>query len=200
MTRPVRVYVAAPFTEWRLVREVQAELRAKGAEISCDWTEGIENLPPGQTDGDVSEEVALKAAIADIEGVLRADACLFLTVADKTLGRGMYVELGAAIVARRMHRIWDDYGSGSNETITDGSYSRDAVKQEHIRLHSRVDDYHADIYVLSRPRIAVCGPHRDATIFSRLGKRFADWRDALPYILNEEERPPLFPDSKWPGP
>lgn len=149
MTAPVRVYVAAPFSEWKLAREVQAALRAEEAVITEDWTAGIENLPVGMTDADTGEDAAMKAAILDIEGVLRADACIFLTVTDKTLGRGMYVELGAAIVARGLNKL---------------DVPRAIQRGEH-------------------PRIAVCGPHRDATIFSRLGKRFAAWKDALPYVL-----------------
>jgi hypothetical protein len=153
MTAPVRVYVAAPFSEWPLVREVQARLRAEGAVISEDWTAGIESLPVGVTDGDVSEEVALAAAIADIEGVISADAILSLTVADKSKGCGQWCELGGAIVARCI-----------------GTQNLDAARSAMLDLSCT-------------PRIAVCGPMRDRTIFSRFGKRFAAWEDALPYVL-----------------
>lgn len=152
------VYVAAPFSEWKLVREVQAEIRRRGGTITEDWTAGIESLPPGVTDGDVGEEEAREAALADINGVLSADACLFLTVADKSKGCGQWVELGAAIVARQLHQIWGTYGEGPHDKLT---------------------------HLSSEPRIALCGPMRDRTIFSRFGRRFADWRDALPYVLGE---------------
>lgn len=151
-----RVYVAAPFTEWPLVRIVQAELRQCGATITEDWTAGIESLPPGLTDGDISEAEAFKAAVADVRGVTSADACIFLTVADKTKGRGMYVELGIAIA---LNVFGDSASLSSDEGLRERAWNQ--------------------------RRIAVCGPHRDSTIFSRLGRRFADWRDSLPYVLGE---------------
>lgn len=159
---PTRVYVAAPFTKWMLVREVQSALRAKGAIITEDWTAGIEALPPGMTDADVSEEMALYAALADIEGVVSADAILSLTVEDKSKGCGQWCELGGAIVARVIDKM-----------MRSGSADLSAKEiRETMVLHEK-------------PRIAVCGPMRDRTIFSRFGKRFTDWHDALPYVLGE---------------
>lgn len=151
------VYVAAPFTEWRLVRTVQAELVRRGATITEDWTAGIESLPPGLTDNDCNDETAIEAALADLNGVTGADACLFLTAADKTKGRGMWVEFGAALACRG----YVAFGETDDQAFF--SLEQGGCK----------------------PRIAVCGPHRDSTIFSRLAKRFADWQDALPYVLGE---------------
>ena len=151
-----RVYVAAPFSEWALVREVQALVIAGGGTLSHDWTAGIESLPPGLTDADVSEEVAVAAAVADLRGVWDAEACIFLTVEDKTKGLGMWIEAGFALAVRAAE------AHPSHWTF------------EKMITHDR------------HMRIAVCGPQRDRTIFSRLGKRFADWRDALPYVLGEE--------------
>jgi hypothetical protein len=37
----------------------------------------------------------------------------------------------------------------------------------------------------SKPRIAVCGPYGHKSIFARIGRRFDDWRDALPFVLGE---------------
>lgn len=158
--RPERIYVGAPFSEWPLVLEIQTELRRRGAAITYDWAEGASLLPPGTTDADVSEERALEIAIAEIEGVLKADACLFLTVADKSKGAGMWTELGAAIVARRVHDLYENYGYRTTEDS-------------------------ADLRSSNWPVIAVCGPMRDRSIFSRFAKRFADWQGALPFILRE---------------
>lgn len=151
-----RVYVAAPFSEWKLVREVQAEIRRRSATITFDWTKDIESLPPGMTDGDVSEEVALDKALSEIQGIIDADAFLSLTVSDKSKGCGQWTELGAGIVARLI--IEPSPSQTIRNTLTNPA---------------------------SLPRIALCGPMRDRTIFSRLGKRFADWKDALPYVLGE---------------
>lgn len=154
---PTRVYVAAPFTEWPLVREVQAEIRRRGGEITCDWTLEADKYPSSMTDADAPEEVALTAAVADVNGVLSADACLFLTVADKSKGCGMWVELGAAVVSRQLRYVWGEYGGGPHDKLT-------ALGDDELR-------------------IAVVGPMRDRTIFTRFGKRFSSWLDALPYVL-----------------
>lgn len=158
MTAPVRVYVAAPFTEWKLVREVQAELRRRGAVITCDWTAQADSAPEGITDADVDEEEAREAAGADIYGVLSCDAFLSLTVADKSKGCGQWAELGAAIAL--------------NHWISDGE------NPPHVQPYR-------NIVYKPRCRIAICGPQRDRTIFSRFGRRFPNWQDSLPYVLGE---------------
>lgn len=149
---PVRVYVAGAFNEWPMVRMAQEELRLRKAEISFDWTKTIDELPLGTTDGDVSDEWAIKKALDEIDGVLVADAFLLLAYAPSTSG-GMWTELGVALARIRVRYglCWEKWDRNT-----------------------------------STPRIAVCGPYGHKSIFARIGRRFDDWRDAIPFVLGEQ--------------
>mgnify|MGYP001135463269 CR=1 FL=1 len=76
------------------VREVQAAVVAAGHELTLDWTQDT-----SLTD-DASRPVASATmAEEDLDAVLAADAVLL--VASEHEGRGMYVELGAALARAR---------------------------------------------------------------------------------------------------
>lgn len=138
----MRIYVAAPFALWPHVRQVYDKIRARSDVITCDWTVGAEDTI-GQTDADVSDGVALKAARADAEGVISAEGILLLTLPDKSQGCGMWCELGIGI--------------GLNYATNDPGHRTQ--------------------------KIAICGPQRDRTIFSRFGKRFETEDEGIDYLF-----------------
>lgn len=76
---------------------MQDAVLAAGHQLTLDWTRG-----PDVTFADGYEsDVALSAeiAMADLDGVMNADAVL--VVASEHEGRGMFVELGAALARAR---------------------------------------------------------------------------------------------------
>lgn len=93
----MKVYVAGPITDAAAVREVQRAVVAAGHELTLDWTRGsdITFANDYASDVDLSSQIASK----DLDAVLTADAVL--VVASEHDGRGMYVELGAALARAR---------------------------------------------------------------------------------------------------
>ena len=89
----MKIYVAGPLADMESVQAVQSAVVAAGHELTLDWTVGPDVTLVEQY-GSVPDRSA-KLASADLEAVLRADAVLI--VASKHDGRGMYVELGAAL-------------------------------------------------------------------------------------------------------
>jgi hypothetical protein len=89
------VYVASAFADYQRTRAAQAVLRAGGLGISFDWTTAADEYPDG--DAAASPDARHEAAIADGLGVVKADALLFLTPAEKSQGCGCWVELGIAM-------------------------------------------------------------------------------------------------------
>jgi hypothetical protein len=86
----VKVYLAARFDERERVREMQDQVRARGHEITADWT----THDPIARYGD-RPELAREYALEDLQGVSDADAFVFLTSA--SVGTGTHTELGVAI-------------------------------------------------------------------------------------------------------
>ncbi len=87
-----KIYVAAKFENKAKVKEVQRELRKSGFGISHDWTnESSEGLTGAEL-----RTYLQTCAREDLEGARDADAVV--VIYDKTLGgRGLYVEIGAAL-------------------------------------------------------------------------------------------------------
>lgn len=88
----MRIYVVGALADLERVREVQDVVVAAGHEVVLDWTRA--------SDADLREygsqaAAAEQVARADLEAVLGADAVLVVDT-DRP-GRGMYVELGAAL-------------------------------------------------------------------------------------------------------
>lgn len=77
-----RVYVAGKFEDSERVREVQAELRDLGHEITYDWTR--------------QAQVSVEQARADISGVMTADF-LVMVLEKEYPYKGTWVEMGIAI-------------------------------------------------------------------------------------------------------
>lgn len=75
------------------MRTVQSAVIAAGHELTLDWSRG----PDASFTGDYGSlpEVSAELAADDLDAVLTADAVLI--VASEHDGRGMFVELGAAL-------------------------------------------------------------------------------------------------------
>lgn len=88
----MRIYVAGPLAAAAAVRTVQSKVVAAGHELTLDWTRG-----PDASIVDYGSSPALSADLAskDLVAVLTAEA--ILVVATEHDGRGMFVELGAAL-------------------------------------------------------------------------------------------------------
>lgn len=93
----MKVYVAGPLADAAAVRAVQDAVVAAGHQLSLDWTRGPD---VAFADG-YESDLAMSADIAttDLDGVMDADAVL--VVASEHEGRGMFVELGAALARAR---------------------------------------------------------------------------------------------------
>ena len=90
----MKFYVASFVGERERTRQIQAELRRRGHEITIDWTSfpGV----PSQERNDRPDEVRMIAE-RDLEGIQAAD--VFVLVAGVADGRAKYAELGAAIMS-----------------------------------------------------------------------------------------------------
>ncbi len=88
--------MAGALADTEKVQEVQSAVVAAGHELTLDWSRG----PDGQFD-DYGSLPAVSADIAteDLDAVMTADAVL--VVASEHDGRGMFVELGAALARAR---------------------------------------------------------------------------------------------------
>lgn len=87
----VKIYVSGPLADVATVRAVQATVVAAGHELNCDWTEDTSFAE------DYASQVALSGKLAheELNAVMAADAVL--VIASEHDGRGMFVELGAAL-------------------------------------------------------------------------------------------------------
>lgn len=84
--------MAGPFADIKAVQVVQSAVVAAGHDLTLDWSRG----PDAALDDYGSlPEVSAELATEDLEAVLTADAVL--VVASDHDGRGMFVELGAAL-------------------------------------------------------------------------------------------------------
>jgi hypothetical protein len=89
----VRIYVAGPVDDVADVRAVQRAVIAAGHVLSHDWTRAVEaDLTSGYS---LAPEASARIAAAALDGVMSADAVLVLSSGQD--GRGMFVELGAAL-------------------------------------------------------------------------------------------------------
>lgn len=92
----VKIYVAGPLADTEEVQQVQSAVLAAGHELTLGWSRG-----PDVKFDDYGSLPAISAELAteDLDAVM-ADAVL--VVASEHDGRGMFVELGAALAwARR---------------------------------------------------------------------------------------------------
>lgn len=86
------IYVAGTLADAERVRAVQDAVVAGGHELSLDWTRGAD---AALTEYESQPAASAAVASADLAAVLAAEAVL--VVAPEHEGRGVYVELGAAL-------------------------------------------------------------------------------------------------------
>lgn len=93
----MKIYVAGPLADVESVQAVQSAVVAAGHELTLDWSRGTDVALAD----DYGSRPALSAELAaeDLDAVLTADAVL--VVASDHEGRGMFVELGAALARAR---------------------------------------------------------------------------------------------------
>ncbi|CAN5403644.1 hypothetical protein BH09ACT12_BH09ACT12_12310 [soil metagenome] len=89
----MKIYVAGPLADIETVQLVQSAVVAAGHELALDWSRGQDATFVG--DYASRPDVSARLAAADLDAVLAADAVL--VVASEHDGRGMFVELGAAL-------------------------------------------------------------------------------------------------------
>ncbi len=87
----VKVYVASRFNNQQKVKEIYRELIENGFEITVDWTKH-KKVKPYEKNPKMSEKYSKE----DIEGVKDSDILILLTTENP--GKGMFVEMGAAII------------------------------------------------------------------------------------------------------
>lgn len=130
----VRIYVAGPLAAVETVQAVQFAVVAAGHELTLDWSRG-----PDVTFDDYGSLPAVSAelASADLDAVLTADAVL--VVASEHDGRGMFVELGAALARARFGDL--------KHVVVVGPIHHESVFYYHpaVRRVSAVDEWLAAI-------------------------------------------------------
>jgi len=94
----VKIYVAGPLADIERVQAVQAAVVAAGHELTLDWTRGLDVTLVDSYGS--APSLSADLASADLDAVLSAEAVL-VVMSDEE-GRGMFVELGAALA--RAHR------------------------------------------------------------------------------------------------
>jgi hypothetical protein len=115
--RPVKIYVAGPLADVATVRAVQSTVVAAGHDLTLDWTEDASLVADYGSQLDVSGRLAEE----ELNAVMAADAVL--VIASEHDGRGMFVELGAALhgLSRensRMSSSWARSGTRASSTST----------------------------------------------------------------------------------
>lgn len=93
----MKIYVAGPLADVEAVQAVQSAVIAAGHELALDWSRGQDVT--FVADYASRPEVSGRLAADDLDAVLAADAVL--VVASEHDGRGMFVELGAALARAR---------------------------------------------------------------------------------------------------
>lgn len=95
----MKIYVAGPLADVATVRAVQSTVVAAGHELTLDWTEDASPVGDYGSQLDVSG----KLAQAELNAVMAADAVL--VIASEHDGRGMFVELGAALARTKQGEL-----------------------------------------------------------------------------------------------
>lgn len=96
---PVKIYVAGPLADVATVRAVQSAVVSAGHELTLDWTE---DASLGEDYGS-QLDVSGKLAQEELNAVMAADAVL--VIASEHDGRGMFVELGAALARAQQREL-----------------------------------------------------------------------------------------------
>ncbi len=115
----MKIFVSGQIGDVDNVRIVQDALRQAGHEITHDWTrnETGQKMLSSREDKLNNTEEATRRATLDINGVISAEAYVICT--DNTdVGKGMYVELGAAIAVAESREEFKIYLFGPMNHMT----------------------------------------------------------------------------------
>jgi nucleoside 2-deoxyribosyltransferase len=93
----VKVYVAGQLADKTAVVDAQRAVLAAGHELTHDWTQDLEFT----TDYASRAEESAHIAQTDLRGVMAADAVVVIASSPQP-GRGLFVELGAALARAEM--------------------------------------------------------------------------------------------------
>lgn len=121
----MKVYVAGQLSDVSTVRAVQAAVVAAGHAITLDWT----------TEDPAEPEVV---AVADLGAVMAADAVLVVASGPEA-GRGLFVELGAALARAELGTL--------AHVVAVGPITHDSVFWHHprVRLVEDVQEWLRDL-------------------------------------------------------
>jgi hypothetical protein len=130
----VKVYVAGQLTDKTAVADAQRAVLAAGHELTHDWTQGLEF-----TTGYASRpEDSAHIAQTDLSGVMAADAVVVIASSFQP-GRGLFVELGAALARAEMGRL--------GHVVVVGTIVHESVFYFHPRVRrvATIQDWLADV-------------------------------------------------------
>jgi hypothetical protein len=129
----MRVYVAGQLADKDAVRAAQAKVQAAGHTLTHDWTQ---DLCFTQSYASRPEDSAVIAQ-ADLAGVLAAEAVVVLASSNEP-GRGLFVELGAALARAELGEL--------DHVVVAGEIVHESVFYFHPRVRSvpTLDDWLED--------------------------------------------------------
>lgn len=134
----MKVFVSGQLGEKAAVRRAYAKFRAAGFEVTHDWTR-TDNI------GDklLEREESGKRAALDIQGVIDADVYVLMSD-NREVGKGMYVELGAALAMQSR--------TGRPDVFIVGPLNHLSVFYLHpaVRLVESVDDVVSELALLGQ--------------------------------------------------
>ena len=123
----MKVFVSGQLLEKEKINEIYALLQNRGHVVTHDWTK-TDNIVGGYSDN--VDEAALRAK-KDIDGVLAAD-CYIIVTDNIKCGKGMYVELGAALAAAALK-------PGGMEVILLGPSNHESIFYYHPQVRRMSD-------------------------------------------------------------
>jgi hypothetical protein len=98
----MKIFVSGQINDTDFVKSIQTGLISAGHEITHDWTKSDVLLGTAGSKLNNLHESGLRAK-NDIQGVIDADVYV-LCSSNKDVGKGMYVELGAALALAQSYR------------------------------------------------------------------------------------------------
>ncbi len=95
----MKIFVSGQIDDAEFVRDVQAKLKDAGHRVTHDWTKTDVFLGSSEAKLNNRSEAGVRAE-RDIQGVIDADVYIICTN-NESVGKGMYVELGAALALKQ---------------------------------------------------------------------------------------------------
>lgn len=130
----MKVWVAGQLGDLAAVRAVMDAVQAAGHELTHDWTAHDVEV----TDYVSQPEAARVIAAADLEGVMAAEAVVVVASSAEP-GRGLFVELGAALARAELGLL--------DHVVVLGPVEHDSVfySHPHVRRVDRVEEWLAEL-------------------------------------------------------